>query len=166
MTSPTNVETETAADLAATGALPKPLSFVDIRLDPTKLTQSNTPETAANPTTTKPGKFDPSRLRLNQGFEAGATTRTSPIAARKPDPHNWFMAHPAPARLARYMDRAARWLQHTAPATTPGRSRRSGLRWRRPGGRGHAARRRRHRGRQLQRTATTPPRQRRARTAN
>src|SRR5674476_227709 len=34
----------------------------------------------------------------------------------------------------------ARWLQHTAPATTPGRSRRSGLRWRRPGGRGHAAR--------------------------
>ena len=45
------------------------------------------------------------------------------------------------ARLARYMDRAARWLQHTAPATTPGRSRRSGLRWRRPGGRGHAARR-------------------------
>jgi hypothetical protein len=97
MTSPTNVETETAADLAATGALPKPLSFVDIRLDPTKLTQSNTPETAANPTTTKPGKFDPSRLRLNQGFEAGATTRTSPIAARKPDPHNWFMAHPDPA---------------------------------------------------------------------
>src|ERR1035441_1482740 len=45
------------------------------------------------------------------------------------------------ARLARYMDRAARWLQHTAPATTPGRSRRSGLRWWRPGGRGHAARR-------------------------
>src|ERR1035437_2742785 len=45
------------------------------------------------------------------------------------------------ARLARYMDRAARWLQHTAPATTPGRSRRSGLCWRRPGGRGHAARR-------------------------
>src|ERR1035437_6283654 len=45
------------------------------------------------------------------------------------------------ARLARYMARAARWLQHTAPATTPGRSRRSGLRWRRPGGRGHAARR-------------------------
>jgi len=45
------------------------------------------------------------------------------------------------ARLARYMDRAARWLQHTAPATTPGRSRRSGLRWRRPGGRRHVARR-------------------------
>src|ERR1019366_7370294 len=39
------------------------------------------------------------------------------------------------------MDRAARWLHHTAPATTPGRSRRSGLRWWRPGGRGHAARR-------------------------
>jgi hypothetical protein len=79
------------------------------------------------------------------------------------------------ARLARYMDRAARWLQHTAPTTATGSH----------GGRGtvvraeanpaasgpqraeHGGAPRPHRGRQLQRTATTPPRQRRARrTAN
>ena len=58
---------------------------------------SNTTENAANPTSAKTGRFDPTRLRLAQSFAAGAATRTSPITARKPDPHNWFMAHPDPA---------------------------------------------------------------------
>jgi hypothetical protein len=75
------------------------------------------------------------------------------------------------ARLARYMDRAARWLQHTAPATATGSH----------GGRGtvvraeanpaasgpqraeHGGAPRPHRGRQLQRTAATATA---ARTAN
>jgi hypothetical protein len=95
---PTNVETVNADDVAANITPPSQApSFVDIRLDPTNITQSNTAETAQNPTTTKPGKFDPSRLRFSQGFEAGATSKTYPITARKPERHTWFMAHPDPA---------------------------------------------------------------------
>ena len=57
----------------------------------------NAVQNAANPTTPKPGKFDPARLRLNQSFEAGAVNKSSPITVRKPDRHNWFMAHPDPS---------------------------------------------------------------------
>src|SRR5450759_1126237 len=57
----------------------------------------NAVENAANPTTTKPGRFDPARLRLSQVFEAGAVSKTSTITARKPDRHNWFMVHSDPS---------------------------------------------------------------------
>ena len=69
----------------------------DYSLNSTNLRQPDTAENAANPTSAKTGRFDPTRLRLAQSFAAGATTRTSPITAHKPDPHNWFMAHPDPA---------------------------------------------------------------------
>ena len=97
MTTPVNIETVTAADLAATLTPPQAPNAGDYSRDPTNLRQPDTAENAANPTSGKTGRFDPTRLRLAQSFAAGATTRTSPITARKPDPHNWFMAHPDPA---------------------------------------------------------------------
>jgi hypothetical protein len=58
---------------------------------------SNSADNAVNPITAKTGNLDPTWLRLAQSFAAGATTRTSPITARKLDPHNWYTAHPDPA---------------------------------------------------------------------
>ena len=97
MTTPVNIETVTAADLAATLTPPQAPNAGDYSLGPTNLRQPETSENAVNPIIAKTGRFDPTRLRLAQSFAAGATTRTSPITARKPDPHNWFMAHPDPA---------------------------------------------------------------------
>src|ERR1039458_8016708 len=97
MTLPTNVETVNAAGVAAIMTPLKAPNIDDQPLNPTNLQQSDTAEDAANPTSAKTGRFNPSRLRLSQSFAAGATTRTSPITAHKPDPHNWFMAHPDPA---------------------------------------------------------------------
>ena len=97
MTLPTNVETVNAAGVAAIMTPLKAPNIDDHPLDPTDLQRPNTAESAVNPITAKTGRFDPTRLRLAQSFAAGATTRTSPITAHKPDPHNWFMAHPDPA---------------------------------------------------------------------
>ena len=92
MTTPVNIETVTVADVAATLTPLKAPNIDDHSLDPTDLQQPNTAENAVNPITAKTGRFNPTRLRLAQSFAAGATTRTSPITAHKPDPHNWFMA--------------------------------------------------------------------------
>jgi hypothetical protein len=98
MTNPISIETTTAADVAATlTPPPKPPSFVDARFDATALRQPNTVENPLNPTTTNAGRFDPARLRFSQGFEAGATNKSYPITARKPDRHCWFMAHTDPS---------------------------------------------------------------------
>ena len=83
------------ADVAST-LPPGPASTGGTWLDPIKLSQHNAAENAAAPTAAKPGKFDPRRLRLSQGFEAGAVNKTSTITAHKPDRHNWFMVHQDP----------------------------------------------------------------------
>ena len=85
MTTPVNIETLTAADVAATMTPPKASNVGDARFDP-----------MGNPAIAKPGRFDPARLRLSQAFEAGATNKTSTITAHKPDRHNWFMCHHNP----------------------------------------------------------------------
>src|ERR1039457_6567982 len=92
MNIPTNSDVVPAADFAATMP-PGPLSSGGGWLDPAKLHPANPAENVAS----QRSKFDPARFRLDQSFAAGATNKKSTITAHKPDPHNWFMAHPDPA---------------------------------------------------------------------